>query len=100
VYRFSRGIDIKAVKPSLHEAAAEICDISEAAALQSADGEIAALTLLAVDKNSAITRQLAESVAEFTQWNMYSIVEQAEFGYFVRLAHIEKEFTIRLPMLG
>ena len=89
----------EAVEPRLREAAAEIRDIFEAAALQRAGGEIAALTLLAVDQNSAIARQLAEPVAEFAQWNMHGILERSGFGHFVGLAHIEKEFAVRLPIL-
>src|SRR5215469_2601562 len=88
----------EAVEPGLREAAAEVRDIFEAAALQRARGEIAALALLAVDEDSAIARQLAEPVAEFTEWNMCRISEQTGFGYFAGLAHIEKELSIRLPI--
>ena len=100
VYRSVAEQELEAIEPRLREAAAEIGHIFKAAALQRAGGKIAALTLLAIDKNSAVVRQLAEPVAEFTQWNMHGILERSGFGHLVGLAHIEKEFSIRLPILG
>jgi hypothetical protein len=62
----------------MSDIAAKIDDILESAALQHACSQVAALSLLALDKNSAIAGSLAQSVAEFTQRNMHGIVEHPD----------------------
>jgi len=89
----------EAVEPCLREAAAQIGNIFEAAALQRAGGEVAALPLLAVDEDFAIARQLAKPVAEFTHGNMHGIEKHARFRHFAGFAHIERKFAVRLPVL-
>ncbi len=81
------------------KASAEIDDVMESGAFQGAGGEVAALTVLTIDEDTAIAREFGEAVAEFAEGDVHGVLEAAALSDFAGHAHVEKEFTIGLPIV-
>ena len=87
----------QAVKLRLQTATTKIGGVGKSTSKQQADGEIAALTFLAINHNAAVMGQFAEAVAEFSQRDIHRFSDLPQFGDFIRVAHIEEEIAVWLP---